>query len=130
MLGIPILELEWFEADDILATVARLTHEAGGECYLVTGDKDCRQLITDRVVVYNVRKDLMYDAAALLRIGASGLTRWSIIRRIVGDSVDNVPGIPLIGPKIARELLNEIRLAGRDLRARRAKSPEPNGARM
>ncbi len=106
-LGIPILELEGYEADDVLATIARLTHDAGGECYLVTGDKDCRQLITDRVVVYNVRKDLMYDAGALAADWGIRPDQVVDYQAIVGDSVDNVPGIPLIGPKIARELLNK-----------------------
>ena len=106
-LGIPILELEGYEADDILATVARLADEAGGECVLVTGDKDCRQLITARVNVYNVRKDQMYDAEALL--GDWGIRPDQVVdyQAIVGDAVDNVPGIPLIGPKIARELLTK-----------------------
>ncbi len=106
-LQIPILELEGFEADDVLATLAQLTHDAGGECYLVTGDKDCRQLITDRVVVYNVRKDLMYDAGALAADWGIRPDQVVDYQAIVGDSVDNVPGIPLIGPKIARELLNK-----------------------
>lgn len=106
-LGIPILELEGYEADDVLATIAQLTHDAGGECYLVTGDKDCRQLITDRVVVYNVRKDLMYDAGALAADWGIRPDQVVDYQAIVGDSVDNVPGIPLIGPKIARELLNK-----------------------
>ena len=66
-LGVPILELESYEADDILATLARVTEELGGECYLVTADKDCRQLITDHVKVYNVRKNLVYDAAELAK---------------------------------------------------------------
>ena len=48
-LGIPVLECEGFEADDVLATMARLVEQAGGDCVLVTGDKDCRQLISDRV---------------------------------------------------------------------------------
>ena len=56
-LGIPALTCESYEADDILATVARLTDERGGKCVLVTGDKDCRQLITERVNVFNIRKN-------------------------------------------------------------------------
>ena len=70
-----------FEADDVLATVARQTEELGGDCVVVTGDKDCRQLITDHVQIYNVRKDLFYDAAALAEpIGEFGPTRWSTFR--------------------------------------------------
>ena len=73
----------------------------------VTGDKDCRQLISDRVVVYNVRKDLMYDTGALAADWGIRPDQVVDYQAIVGDSVDNVPGIPLIGPKIARELLNK-----------------------
>ena len=51
-LGIPALGCPGYEADDVLATVARETDERGGRCFLVTADKDCRQLITDRVAVY------------------------------------------------------------------------------
>ena len=107
-LGIPILELEGYEADDILATLGRLSEEAGGQCVLVTGDKDCRQLISDRVVVYNVRKDQMYDAAALADDWGVRPDQVVDYQAIVGDSVDNIPGIPLIGPKIARELLTKF----------------------
>ncbi|MBI2826997.1 MAG: DNA polymerase I [Planctomycetia bacterium] len=104
-LAIPILELPSYEADDILATIARLTEEAGGECVLVTGDKDCRQLIGDRVKVYNVRKDYMYDAAALAVDWGVRPDQVVDFQALVGDAVDNVPGVPLIGPKIAQELL-------------------------
>ncbi|HEV3342767.1 MAG TPA: DNA polymerase I, partial [Pirellulales bacterium] len=106
-LGIPILELEAYEADDILATLARVTEELGGECYLVTADKDCRQLITDHVKVYNVRKNLMYDAAELEK--EWGVAPWQVVdfQALVGDPVDHVPGVPLIGPKLAKELLQK-----------------------
>jgi DNA polymerase I len=106
-LGIPILELETFEADDILATLARVTEELGGECYLVTGDKDCRQLITDQVKVYNVRKKLIYDAAELDKEWGVAPGQVVDFQALVGDPVDHVPGVPLIGPKIAKELLQK-----------------------
>jgi len=104
-LEIPILESPAFEADDVLATVARLCDEAGARCLVVTGDKDCRQLITDRVAVYNIRKDEVYDAAALS--ADWGVTPAQVVdfQALVGDKVDNVPGVPLIGPKLAQELL-------------------------
>ncbi len=66
-MGVAVLDRASFEADDILATLAHQTEELGGDCYLVTGDKDCRQLISERVKVYNVRKDQIYDACALER---------------------------------------------------------------
>jgi len=107
-LGIPILELDGYEADDVLATIAHQVDAAGGECVVVTGDKDCRQLITDRVAIYNVRKDQIYDAAALLADWGIRPDQVVDYQTMVGDSVDNIQGIPLIGPKIARELLNQF----------------------
>ncbi|MBU4271446.1 MAG: DNA polymerase I [Planctomycetes bacterium] len=106
-LGIPALDCESYEADDVLATVARRTDQLGGQCFLVTGDKDCRQLISERVKVYNIRKNEIYDEEKLRE-------DWGILpaqvvdfQALVGDSVDNVPGVPLIGPKFARQLLQQ-----------------------
>ncbi len=106
-LGIPMLAYEACEADDVLATVARLTDDRCGECYLVTGDKDCRQLITDRVKVFNIRKNELFDREKL--IAEWGVTPEQVVdfQALVGDSVDNVPGVPLIGPKFARQLLEQ-----------------------
>ncbi|MEX2171155.1 MAG: DNA polymerase I [Pirellulales bacterium] len=105
---IPVLSQTGYEADDILATLARECHEQGARCFVVTGDKDCRQMITDRVAVYNIRKDYVFDAAALD-------AEWGIrpdqvvdFQSLVGDAVDNVPGVPGIGPKTARDLLAQF----------------------
>ena len=68
-LGIPVLELPGYEADDVLATVARRAEQAGFDCVLVTSDKDCRQLISERVRMYNIRKDQVFDCGGT----ASGL---------------------------------------------------------
>src|SRR5262245_48378572 len=54
-LSVPVIGLAGYEADDVLATLAQVTEERGGDCYVVTGDKDCRQLISEHVKVYNVR---------------------------------------------------------------------------
>ena len=104
-LGVPALGCESFEADDVLATVARITDELGGRCLLVTGDKDCRQLISDRVGVYNIRKDQVFDRQALVEDWGIAPEQVVDFQALVGDAVDNVPGVPLIGPKIARQLL-------------------------
>jgi len=106
---IPVLGLASFEADDVLATVARQVDELHGECYLVTSDKDCRQLITDRVRLYNVRKNETMDRDALVE--AWGIEPGQVVdfQALVGDSTDNVPGVPLIGPKIAGELLQKYK---------------------
>lgn len=106
-LGVPALLCPNYEADDILATIARLTESLGGTCIIVTGDKDCRQLITDRVQVYNIRKDELFDAAALEREWGVKPEQVVDFQSLVGDAVDNIPGVPLIGPKIASELLRK-----------------------
>ena len=106
-LGIPALELAGYEADDVLATVARRADALGFDCYLVTSDKDCRQLITERVKMYNIRKDQVFDAAALEADWGIRPDQVVDFQALVGDSVDNVPGVALIGPKIAAELLRK-----------------------
>ncbi len=106
-LNAPVLASPGFEADDLLATIAHQTNELGGECYLVTGDKDARQLITELVKVYNIRKDQTYDAVALKEDWGVRPEQVVDFQALVGDSVDNVPGVPLIGPKIASEYLQK-----------------------
>jgi DNA polymerase-1 len=104
---IPALGLPGFEADDILATVARITQELGGRCLLVTSDKDCRQLITDHVAIYNIRKNLVFDAHALEKDWGIRPDQVVDFQAIAGDSTDNVPGIPGLGPGFAKKLLQE-----------------------
>ena len=106
-LSVPVLEFESYEADDLLATIAHRVNELEGDGYLVTADKDARQLITDRVKVYNVRKDQVYDAEALKADWGVRPEQVVDFQALVGDSVDNVPGVPLIGPKIAGEYLQK-----------------------
>ena len=106
-LGIPRLVCSRYEADDVLATVARITDELGGHCFLVTSDKDCRQLITERVKLFNIRKNELFDREALR--ADWGITPRQVVdfQALVGDAVDQVPGVPLIGPKLARQLLEQ-----------------------
>ncbi|MEM6655494.1 MAG: DNA polymerase I, partial [Planctomycetota bacterium] len=107
-LGLPLVMVPTFEADDVLATLARQCDEAGARCRLVTGDKDCRQLITDNVSVYNMRKDAEYNAQALFADWAVRPDQVVDFQALVGDKIDNVPGVPLIGPKTASTLLAEL----------------------
>jgi len=107
-LAIPVLGVPGYEADDVLATVACVVAERGGECVLVTGDKDCRQLLGDRVKILNVRKNQLFDTAALAADWGVRPEQVVEYQALVGDSVDNIPGVPLIGPKIARELLQKF----------------------
>lgn len=107
-LGAPVVAVPGFEADDVLATIARWCDEAGADCRLVTGDKDCRQLISDRVSVLNIRKNEEYDAAALAADWGIRPDQVCDFQALVGDKVDNIPGVPSIGPKSAKELLDQF----------------------
>lgn len=104
-LGILTLSIPGFEADDILATVAKQVDDLGGRCLLVTSDKDCRQLITDRVHLYNMRKNEIFDDVALQAVWGIRPNQVVDFQAIVGDSTDNIPGVAGIGPKGAQELL-------------------------
>ena len=106
-LNIPVWTSPGFEADDVLATVARICNEQAAQCLVVTGDKDCRQLITEQVSIFNIRKNSVYDAAALADDWGIRPDQVVDFQSLVGDTVDNVPGVPLIGPKIAQELLTK-----------------------
>jgi len=106
-MGIGIMEQSGFEADDLLATVAAKVESAGGRCLIVTSDKDCRQLITDRTQIYNLRKDELIDAEKLNELWGVRPDQVVDYQSLVGDPVDNVPGISLIGPKLAQSLLEQ-----------------------
>ncbi len=106
-MGVPVVGASGYEADDVLATIAHTTHERGGACVLVTGDKDCRQLITDRVKMFNIRKNQFIGAEELLADWGVRPEQVVDYQALVGDPVDNVPGVPLIGPKLAREMLQK-----------------------
>ncbi len=108
-LAIPAVELVGYEADDILATMATQCEREGWNCLLVTGDKDCRQLISDRVQIYNIRKNEVFDSAALRETWGIEPNQVIDFQALVGDSVDNIPGVPLIGSKTATELLSKYR---------------------
>ena len=105
--NIPVLQADAFEADDILATIAEQADRSGADCYLVTSDKDCRQLITERVKIYNIRKQSVYDQKNLSKDWGIRADQVVDFQSLVGDSVDNVPGVARIGPKTATTLLQQ-----------------------
>lgn len=107
-LGIPQLDAEGFEADDLMATLATQAAQAGAEVLLVTGDKDCRQLLSDRISILNLRQSKLFGPAELLDVWGIRPEQVVDFQSLVGDTSDNVPGVPLIGPKIAKELLAKL----------------------
>jgi DNA polymerase-1 len=107
LLRIPVLQLGGYEADDLLATIADEVERAGARCLLVTSDKDCRQLLSDQVQLYLIRKSMIYGEAQLREEWGIGPSQVIDYQGLVGDSVDNIPGVPSIGPKTATELLGK-----------------------
>ena len=105
VMGIPCLEMPGYEADDILATIARQVESHGGQCVLATSDKDARQLLSERVRLLNLRTNAFMGPDELRAEWGIGPEQVVDYLTLVGDSADNVPGVPLIGPKIASELL-------------------------
>lgn len=106
--GIPMLMHEGWEADDIIATVTKQAVAKGVEVILVTTDKDCRQLLGPGVRMLNMRKNTYLGVEELKADWGIAPEQVVDYQSLVGDSVDNVPGVPLIGPKKATALLQEF----------------------
>ena len=103
----PCIEMEGFEADDIIATYARQIEEEGGECVIISSDKDLMQLVTDRVKMYDTMKNKWIGTDEVIEKFGLGPDKVIDIQSLAGDSVDNVPGVPGIGVKTAALLLEE-----------------------
>ena len=100
-------EIEGFEADDIIATLARQAREAGGRCTIISSDKDMMQLVGDGVEMYDAMKQKRIDRDGVFEkfgVFPEGVVD---VQALAGDSVDNVPGAPGIGIKTAALLINE-----------------------
>ncbi len=109
---IPIIDLPGFEADDVIATLARQAVRAGFAVVIVTGDKDLLQLVDDDIRVLNPGRDgvgaTLYDQTVVEEKFGVPPARVVDVLALVGDAVDNVPGIPGIGEKGARDLIKEF----------------------
>ncbi|MCA8977652.1 MAG: DNA polymerase I, partial [Planctomycetes bacterium] len=110
--GIPIVGSEGDEADDVIATMAVRARDAGMDVFLVTGDKDFLQIVDEHIVLWNLRsstsKPEILDAAACEQ-------KWGVppalmvdLLALMGDSSDNIPGVPKVGQKTAVELLHQF----------------------
>src|SRR6267378_2604756 len=105
-LGVPILTSERYEADDVIGTLAAKASAAGFEVAIVTGDKDFYQLVRDGIRVFNPREEgTWYDAGGVKE--KLGVTPDQVVdvMALMGDTIDNIKGVPGIGDKGARELI-------------------------
>ena len=110
--NIPVLELDGFEADDIIGTFAKKACRAGFEVFMMTPDKDFGQLVEEHIYLY--KPSYMGNGVDVMGV-AEVLKKWDIEKvdqvrdmlGLMGDSVDNIPGIPGIGPKTASKLIRQ-----------------------
>ncbi len=100
-------EMEGFEADDIIATLAHQARDAGGRVTIVSSDKDLMQLVGDGVEMLDPMKNKRIDSDGVVEKFGVGPDRVVDVQALAGDSVDNVPGAPGIGIKTAALLINE-----------------------
>jgi DNA polymerase-1 len=106
--GITILEKAGFEADDILATIACRLARKGHKIYIVTSDKDLFQIVNDNIFIYDVYKEIIYDPPKTReKFGVENPQMVRDLLALAGDTIDNIPGVPGIGPKRALEILTK-----------------------
>ncbi|MEO3748922.1 DNA polymerase I [Plantactinospora sp. B5E13] len=110
-LRIPVVEKENYEADDVIATLACQARDAGMEVLICTGDRDAYQLVGDRVTVLYPRKGVSdlarMDPAAVTDKYGVGPDRYRDLAALVGETSDNLPGVPGVGPKTAAKWINQ-----------------------
>jgi DNA polymerase-1 len=104
---LPCLEQIGFEADDLIATYARLATERGATTTIVSSDKDLMQLVTDKVVMYDTMKDRRIGIPEVIEKFGVPPEKVVEVQALAGDSTDNVPGVPGIGVKTAAQLIVE-----------------------
>jgi len=105
--GWPLLQIEGVEADDVIGTLAREAEKRGLRCVISTGDKDLAQLVSDRVTLVNTMSNERLDPAGVQAKFGVRPERMLDYLTLVGDSVDNVPGVDKVGPKTAAKWLEQ-----------------------
>ena len=104
---LPCLEQQGFEADDLIATYVREACEAGATATIVSSDKDLMQLVSDCVIMFDTMKDRKIGRAEVLEKFGVPPEKVVEVQALIGDSTDNVPGVPGIGVKTAAQLIGE-----------------------
>lgn len=105
--NLPCIETEGFEADDIIATYARQAEAIGADVTIISSDKDLMQLVTPNVHMYDAMKDKQIGVPDVVEKWGVPPEKMIDLQAMTGDSTDNIPGIPGIGPKTAAQLLEE-----------------------
>ena len=106
-MGLPLLQVPDVEADDVIGTLCQQAAEQGLDVLVSTGDKDLAQLVNDRVTLVNTMTDTTMDRAAVKAKFDVYPEQIVDYLALVGDSSDNIPGVPKVGPKTAAKWLNQ-----------------------
>jgi DNA polymerase I len=106
--GLPSLELEGYEADDVIATYARMATESGHKVHVVSSDKDLMQLVRDDVVLFDPMKNISIGVEQVKEKFGVAPNRVIDVQALAGDTSDNVPGVPGIGVKTAAQLIEQF----------------------
>src|ERR1700757_2925196 len=104
---LPCLEQAGYEADDLIATYARIACEVGATATIVSSDKDLMQLVNECVVMYDTMKDVRIGVPEVIEKFGVPPAKVIEVQALIGDSTDNVPGVPGIGVKTAAQLIGE-----------------------
>jgi DNA polymerase-1 len=105
--NVPIVRVKGYEADDVIATLAIQAEEDGREVFIVTADKDFAQVVSDGIKLMDTMRDVTYDAELVRKKWGVPPHQIQHLLGLVGDKVDNIPGVPGIGQKGAEELLEK-----------------------
>jgi DNA polymerase-1 len=103
--NIPVMEMQGYEADDLIGTFRLRAEEAGFSVVMVTGDKDFVQLVTDRAIIWDPMKDETIDIKTVRESFGVEPSQMIDVMGLSGDTSDNIPGVPGIGPKTALALI-------------------------
>jgi DNA polymerase-1 len=114
--GLPIFAKAGFEADDLIATMAKRLCDKGFDTFMVSKDKDLRQVVNDCTKMYDPQADEVWDAKKLEDKLGYGPTEAVEVQTLVGDAIDNIPGIPGVGEKTAAKLIKKYGTADEVLR--------------
>ena len=106
-LGLPLLQISGVEADDVIGTLARQASEQGIPAVISTGDKDMAQLVDERITLVNTMSNTTLDSAGVEAKFGVPPSRIIDLLALMGDSSDNIPGVPKVGPKTAAKWLNQ-----------------------
>lgn len=107
-LGIPYMEIPGYEADDIIGTLATWASDQGAEVVMISGDKDLLQLVSPKVHMWDSMKDEVLGPAEVEKRFGVPASQVVEVMGLAGDSGDNIPGVPGIGPKTAQRLIKEF----------------------